>query len=577
MFSLKKLLGRKEKNNHAENPKDGDITVKSFGSLGRDKLRQDILKHQGLSKDPSPTPAGLAIKQKKEFEEKSAKQARDKISRQTISPQRLVAMEIAAHSVEANTSQFDHIPLSPVMKLEEDQKFIEEQTNSETSATVVNSPSLDADRIYLMTESFEIPSEEEMSKVDKFPHALSLSDNNFLNNKQPSYEMPAFTFLDDDLPKLAQEDSNTLLEKTITEDQERAIVTSTDTQNLDIGFTSKDVEFSQELATAYSEQNGLFVIDSLRNYLNTNNGKVPKKFWYMLMDCYQVDNNKEEFEKVAISFAHIFNTSPPSWFDNSDNMKRTSMSGKNILILEPHFKLIHTEKFSNFLKAAKEEQFCRINISPCKFEISELEAIKKLLELFQLLRKNRVLSILMGDNNLIAFCQVYIELNITNKMLKDDFIKEAKVFWLLYLEILQWKGHQKEFEELAVEFAVKFEISPPDWDSNGVMRLDKYQKNETTEESESLDKIINSNNVDNLLHIIEKQFKTSNKAEVNLSSIESIDFAAAGTISYKIQELWLDAKNMGKKVIFLYPNEMIVTLLEMVGLSEFIEITHRQR
>lgn len=660
---FKKIATKKETDSKPEN---GELTAQSFAGLGRAKLRQDILKHQGLVGAPSLTPAGLAIKKKKEKE--NAPSVASKISQEDIygSPQPshlsyLSSIGVMSSSIDATPSQIKNLPLSPLMTLEEDDGYV---VNHQDSKDKINLPSLssEANMTFNNDVSFELPTDDEAysSKISNhLPEMVSLGDVNFdapttmpdplkplslsqikrvEPKKESFFETPDLSDSDtiefslspelqvtpkntkeeseDEMiaslsslsaSSLSLSDSPALgLQPGITMDlsNEISFANGQEEVSLDISslpvatpaepivlskgvdlnnklygkqLSGQELDFAQGLATAYSEHNSAYVIESLREYLTENNGQVPQKFWYMLMDCYQADNKKEEFEKAAISFAQIFNTSPPSWFETEEVSKQTVMSGKNIMILEPHFKMAQTEKFPAFLKAAKSEKFCRINVSPCKFELSEVGAVLKLLELFKTLRKAKVLAVLMGDNNLINFCKNYIKPDYNNKMLKEEFLAEEANIWLLYLEVLQWKGMKEEFEDLALEYAVTFEISPPDWDDNGVMRLDKSHKVEIEDDEPELDKVINGGNVSVLLDMIEKQFASSKKPEINLSFVEAIDFAAAGSISFKIQEIWMEPANQNKKIVFIHPNEMIVTLFDMVGVTEFVEILPRKR
>lgn len=327
------------------------------------------------------------------------------------------------------------------------------------------------------------------------------------------------------------------------------------------------------IATTYSEGDIALAIEKLRIHLNENKGKVDKNFWYMLMDCYQVIGNQPNFDRTAIAFAHSFEASPPSWNMSNNIEKNSVLAGKNIMILEPIFKFEHTEKFKEFYKAARQEKFCRINVSQCRFEESEVSALKALYQLFLQLRKGKVMSILMGDNNIIEFCKSYINPNPIQKNLKQTFIDNESLFWLIYLEILQWKNKHDEFEELAFEYAKKFEISPPGWEVNGVMLYDKsLEEEEIVSEFILTDKVLTSNNIESLLNIIQNDFNKSYRSEIDLSSIERIDFAAAGAISHFIQELWTSKEHENKEVIFKHPNKMITVLLDMVGVTEFVKI-----
>lgn len=335
---------------------------------------------------------------------------------------------------------------------------------------------------------------------------------------------------------------------------------------------------AEEIATLFSEGEKTTAIKIITEHLNENKGNVDKRFWYMLMDAYQADGNRQAFEKIALAFSHKFETSSPSWFSNTTETKPTTMmAGKNIIILEPHFKVSQTDRFKEFLKASREEKFCRINVSQCKFEMSEPEALQHLYKLFKNLRKYEVKSVLMGDNNLISFCKSYINPVLENKGLKQEFLAIEELFWLLYLEILQWKGRQEDFENIALDYAMKFEVSPPGWEDNGVMKIEIVVDKNENQTDELVETILNSNNIQTLLDTIKDKFESSEKCEIEFGHVERIDFASAGSISFFIQELWSDDKYANRKVIISHPNEMILTLLEMVGATEFIEIIPRKR
>lgn len=342
---------------------------------------------------------------------------------------------------------------------------------------------------------------------------------------------------------------------------------------------ASNASFAEVIATVFSEGDLPATTEKLKLYINQNKGAVDKRFWYMLMDAHQISNNKAAFEKVALAFANLFGASPPSWQSGGDTEeeKKGVMAVKNIMILEPLLKTDHAEKFKEFLKAAKEEKFCRINVSQCKFEQSELGGLMLLHKLLVDLRKNKVMSILMGDNNLISFCKTYIN-PPENSKLREDLLAHESFFWLLYLEILQWKGKMDEFENFAFEYAVKFEISPPGWDNNGMMLFDKSSEEEDEENNKPLvDKVLTYNNIQSLLDMIQQDFTETNKSEIELAHVERIDFASAGSITHFIMELWTQPEHTNKEVIFKHPNEMILTLLEMVGVTEFVTIIPKIR
>lgn len=337
--------------------------------------------------------------------------------------------------------------------------------------------------------------------------------------------------------------------------------------------TYSNTSTCETVATIFAEGDTDDALGQLREYINENEGKVEKRYWFMLMDMYQVLNDEKNFEKVGLIFSNSFGTSPPSWVSTIDNQKKLSVSGKNIIILDAALNATHAPKFKDFLKEAKLENFCRINASQCKLELSDIAGIKLLYELFVNLRKNRIMSVLMGDNSLISICQSYINPE-NSKGLRQDFLDNEKEFWLLYLELLQWKGKKEEFEELSFDYAMKFELSSNDWDKDGIMTIEKTQDDEVKNENK-FDKILTSNNIEVFFSFIKEKFSHQNTVEIDMSHVERIDFSSVGSIAHFVQEM--TAESPSKKLVFNNPNEMLVILFEMLGINEFVVINKKLR
>lgn len=336
----------------------------------------------------------------------------------------------------------------------------------------------------------------------------------------------------------------------------------------------------EEVATIFSEGDDESAIKIIKDYLKKNKDKVEPRDWFILMDLYQITGNIQEFDKTALSFAQSFGTSPPSWFGEKPNTqkKENVIGSKNMIILDQILDDTYSQKFRDLYKSAKQENFCRINVSQCKFEQNSPVSLDKFLKLLVDLKRTKVISILMGDNNLLHFCKKYIEDEGFKKTVTPAIIENDQVVWLLYLEVLQWKGQSEEFEKIALNYAEKFEVSPPGWSDSDIMDLSKLGKEQLENlNSLVLEKNLNINNVAPLLQSIKEQFEIGNHAEIDLSKVNRIDFAAAGAISFHIQELWSSTEHSNKNVILKNPNELIIILLHMVGATEFLHIIPRNR
>lgn len=344
----------------------------------------------------------------------------------------------------------------------------------------------------------------------------------------------------------------------------------------------ESTSLAEEIATIYSEGEVSSAFNKLSEFINNNKGNVNQRFWYMLLDLHQNNNDRQNFDKTALAFSHKFETSPPSWYSNEVEEEENAVaSGKNLLMLEQHLRSSHIEKFKAFLKESRNEKFCRINLSQTKFEQSDFDGLKALHKLFKDLRKYKVLSVLMGENNLINLCKNYINCDVNNKTLNEEFINNEEFFWLLLLEILQWKGKQEEFENLALEYAMKFDTSPPGWENEGVMTIETTIR-KSTQESEvdntiKIDNIITVSNCDSLLNIIQNEIENKSKCEIDFSNVQRIDFSSVGSISFFIQDILSKENFKNKKVVFKNLNELILVLLEMIGVTEFVTIEQKKR
>lgn len=325
----------------------------------------------------------------------------------------------------------------------------------------------------------------------------------------------------------------------------------------------------EEIAAFYSEGNITVSVEKLKKHINENKGKVEQPYWYMLLDCYEILNQKENFENTAIVYAKSCNASPPSW-NNKQQSKNNMITGKNIIILPEIFTNDFTVIFKDFLKAARKEKFCRINISQCKFERSTMTPLEKFYQLMVNIKKYKINAILMGENNLIDFCH-----KIINNEIKDkEFEGQEQFFSLLYLEILQWKGKRDEFEEKTIEYVNQFNMSAPEWSEDSIML---HQPNNDIKEEENNLLNINEGNIQLLIENIKKDFSYSLNSTIDFSNIQYIDFYSLGILTQFIQEIKNEDKNLNKNIIFKYPNEMMNVLFKMIGLSEFIQIIPKVR
>lgn len=332
---------------------------------------------------------------------------------------------------------------------------------------------------------------------------------------------------------------------------------------------------TEEIATIFSEGDQFLTLDTIKNHFREKQGNVDKRIWYMLMDLHQMFDNREEFDKTAIAFAQYFGTSPPSWFETVNKSQQDLGMDKNMVIFPKIFDDNYEEEFKNFFRAARKNHFCRINISQCKFEQNDYHVLEKFIELLQNLRKANIPTVLMGDNGILRFIHDFIKDSDIIIDLNKSYLNNPQIVWLANLEFLQWKNSFEEFETFSIKYADKFEISPPDWEkiANATIENTVEVDNDSflIEEEE-----LNTNNIQNVLKHIDEHIQLKNNITLDFSKVKRIDFSTAGILSYHTQEI-TSTSNGNKSISIKNPNEMILVLLQILGINEIINIEPRKR
>jgi ABC-type transporter Mla MlaB component len=148
--------------------------------------------------------------------------------------------------------------------------------------------------------------------------------------------------------------------------------------------------------------------------------------------------------------------------------------------------------------------------------------------------------------------------------------------WHFLLEVLRLMGKEEEFDEVALDYAVAFEVSPPAYrpplpmptrvaDSHGVQAP-------LPENTYLLTGAIGPGN-DMQIRDLKRFAEGKKQVQVDMTDLRRIDFAVVGILL----ELLIDLDQNGCHVTFREGNEMVNTLLQIVGVSQFASIIPKKR
>ncbi|MFC0167836.1 hypothetical protein ACFFKC_07055 [Pseudoduganella danionis] len=161
-----------------------------------------------------------------------------------------------------------------------------------------------------------------------------------------------------------------------------------------------------EVAILYAQGQLELAAELLRNNLQ---GSAGRDFWWLLFDLYQLDGQRDAFDALSLDYARRFETSPPGWTGAApaaQPLPRLTLGSQHIASAEEQASLLAT-----------------LRASPPELRLSGAEA-------------------------LLA-------------PLRSNLAADTETPWLLVLELLQRLGREEEFDQLALDYCITFEVSPP--------------------------------------------------------------------------------------------------------------------
>jgi len=219
-------------------------------------------------------------------------------------------------------------------------------------------------------------------------------------------------------------------------------------------YNSGVLPTAQEAAILYSANHVEAAVALLRWEIKDAVGRNNKQAWLMLFDLYQVAQDRQEFDSLSMLFTVKFEQSPPVWTDGgdaaNDPRRNQSRDRKDFFTLKPTPTGELAGEIEKFLALAESQGTVRLDVAKVT-AISPDEALLLANALGRLRKKKTS----MWFNNSEGLVQVL------RAAFNESPSTEQRPYWLLLFEIYILLGKMDEFEELGLEFAVAFEMSPP--------------------------------------------------------------------------------------------------------------------
>ncbi|MHB1245830.1 MAG: hypothetical protein ACYCZH_05270 [Sulfuriferula sp.] len=324
----------------------------------------------------------------------------------------------------------------------------------------------------------------------------------------------------------------------------------------------------EEAAMLYASDRADDAIVLLKTYLASEQAVDAQ--WLMLFDLYRMTRQREAFDRLALDYAVKRETSPPVWVDSvttkqsgkSNSADATKSSGQ-LFSLKGNLDENSADRITLLQSAAGQ--------GAIQLDLSGINAItpagsQLLKDALAHLQKNRA-QLQIASGALISLLQQHT----------GDAGQSEPAHWLLLLQLYQVQGKQGEFEDLAVDYAVRFEVSPPSWETP-VAVAQSIAPLETVKVAEG-----GSSNVFAMHGIINggsaarfevfRAFAAKHaEVELDLADVQRVEFASVNLF----MEALMGLLQAGKRVRVVGGNEMVNVVLIVMGVDEMAEVVRRK-
>ena len=322
--------------------------------------------------------------------------------------------------------------------------------------------------------------------------------------------------------------------------------------------------------------------------------------WLTLFDLYRATGNQDQFESAAIDFAGRFGRSAPQWYSMPEIVGRMSQPAAATAPGQPLADWTCPAVFGTQTAAALNAALGKAS-QPYKLNWTKLNsiaegAVEPLTKLFTQWASQNVQLRFIGAESL-------------EKTLRDATPSSDRgvnpAWWKLRMEVLRVMHRPDEFELVALDYCVTYEVSPPSWDSarcdfkalqpdgsvasrntivgeafrdsvvSSVMSFGDSQLPAMSSQLSSVATVELSGLIlgdgKEAIELLDAKLADADIMIISCARLIRIDFNAAGTVLN-----WVTAREVeGRQVQFSDVHRLVAAFFNVIGISEHARITIR--
>lgn len=300
-----------------------------------------------------------------------------------------------------------------------------------------------------------------------------------------------------------------------------------------------------EIAILYAGGQMENVEAALRTHLVENNTRI----WHMLFDFYRLTDRKADFDRLGLDFAMRFESSPPAWQSQNADQKAARKETARPLSLPAQLVAGIGEKLSNILTSLDKNVLLRLDFS--KVVEVDPDGAQGVADMLQSSRSNKIKFQVSGSSSIIDLLRSRMHAN-----------PDVQSYWLMLMSIYQLLGKQTEFEDMAVDFAVTFEVSPPSWEDVQAAQEVAVPEPEIPTDAYKLSGVI-AEGSDQIAQLMQYAQPRS-EVVIDCTSLVRVDYAYVGEFIGQLMQLL----GNGKAVVLQGQNALVNELFCTMGIDQ---------
>jgi anti-anti-sigma regulatory factor len=308
-----------------------------------------------------------------------------------------------------------------------------------------------------------------------------------------------------------------------------------------------------------------------------SNGASNETLWIMLFDLCRLTGRKELFDQHGVAYATQFSRSPPVW---SELGAAAAPAKKPARDATPSVGLTGT---LNEQAGSQFDQISKIALKAGKLKIdlgrlrgADAAGCEKLMTLLQSLRQARVKVRFANARNMLPMIEGHVQAGH----------REGQAIWLVMLELLQALEEQERFEEVALDYAITFEESPPSYEAPTAAKSGADTSSPTVSQISSGLELVPieselesyafegtlSSAQNETIRSLAKFGANRSTVEIDASRLERMDFVSAGNLFNVLVQFQAG----GKLSIIRGLNGMVAALLRVMGVHQVAQMELRK-